>query len=321
MKMDLAAVVGALLVLCGGHVLAQDEVAPDVEAAYSSAQIAIAERDCAGAVRHLRQVLAVHPDRWEAHRDSASCFMKLDVPHEALLHYREWLRIRPGEEMAAAGVTAAETRARILEQHRETRQREREAALRRRPEPPALADVAREHGRSRPVPDVPVYVLNGIGQPVKESAPAVPHEAPVFLLDSMRHRAEEVLRPRMEAVAPEARQLALAQTRYAQACVGRTTTKVIDGIREGQSVEFTSRGRRRGPEPAVKERAWVERYQATETTANEETVDCRSLSASIDVLASRVGTALAGTEARLASPAVYPGIRDEVYARLQAELW
>ena len=143
----------------------------------------------------------------------------------------------------------------------------------------------------------------------------------MFLLDSMRQRADDVLRPRMEGVAPEARQLALAQIRYAQACAGQTTTKVIDGIREGRSVELISRGHRRAAEPAVKERAWVERVQATETTANEETVDCRSLSASIDVLASRVGAALAGTEALLASPAVYPGIRDEVYARLQAELW
>ena len=321
MRTVIALLGGTLVVLAGGQAMAHGEGSDPASVAYGEAQLALGERDCGRAVRHLRQVLVLQPDRWDVHRLAADCLMKLDRPVEALTHYREWLRARPEDAAAAAGARAAEERQRADDERRDARDREREIVERKRTQP-SLASLAREQGGRKTTASTRTYVLNGTGAMVTTEGPA-PDWAPASVLDTMRQRAEFVLRPAMSSIAIQAKQLAVARRRYTDACAGKTRSTTTDGVRQGRGagvagpVDVGSGGGR-----IWSEWAWVEQWRARDTQRNEETVECRTIASDIDRLSENVGAVLDGCEQALAEhPAVYRGIREDVFSRLAGELW
>jgi hypothetical protein len=304
-------------VLFVGQGVAQTEATGGADLAFSEAQYAIAQKDCQAALGHLREVIALAPERADVQRLAGDCALKLDRPEEALGHYREWARLRPGDDDAAAAVERADARRKEVEERREARQRERDS-VKRVTAQPSLAEAARARARDRAKSTAPLYTLVGPSDLTSSEVPAPSGEKRVFLLDTMRERAEAVLRPAMTASAADARQLTAARRRYADACVGKTASSVTEGVREGRGVGVSggAGGGRWG------EWAWAERWRAQETRVNEETVECRTLASDIARLSDKVSAVLAGCETELArSPAVYRGVREEVFARLEGELW
>jgi hypothetical protein len=326
MSRGIATVVGALVVLAGGQSVAGTEVNLDrLPAEYSlgNAHVAIVERDYERARRHLADVLAAAPDSWEAHRLMGDCLVALGRPGEALPHYREWVHRRPADADAARAVESTIDRVRKLEDQRQARERERAAALRAHTDTPPLGTLSRVRASS--ASRAPVYVLHGEPGFADTSAPKVPAESAPGLLESMRQRAEWVMRPGMEAVASEARQLQQVRRQYDDACLGRTTATTQDGVRSGHAVTVSGSHNpntgREGPR-RWSETSWVERWRTVDTTRNEETPQCRALASDIAAYSSAVSGVLAGFESVLASPpSVYPGIREEVFYRLVGELW
>lgn len=310
---------GTFAVLFAGQAVAQTEATGGVEQAYSEAQSALAQKDCPRALVHLRAVLAAAPDRANVHSLAGDCLMKMDRPADALGHYREWARLRPDEGDARAAALRAEARQSALEERREARRREKET-VKHVAVKPSLATVARERSRDRSKSAAPLYTIIEAGELVP-SEPAAPGDKRIFLLDSMRERANAVLRPAMTASSREAQQLQVARRRYDDACRGKTSTSRTEGLRAGRAagarVELGGDHRR-----TWSEWAWLERWQAEETRAHEQTVECRTMASDIARLTQAVSDVLAGCEAELSrAPAVYRGIREEVFARLQAELW
>jgi len=68
--------------------------------------------------------------------------------------------------------------------------------------------------------------------------------------------------------------------------------------------------------------SWSGRWRGYSTLENEDTPTCRAIASDIRDLASRAAAAMDGMDDELASPpSVYPGISEEVFARLVQELW
>jgi tetratricopeptide (TPR) repeat protein len=311
-------------VLTGGQRVARAEgTAPDpAAAAWGEAQLAIGEKECPRAVVHLRQVLVHQPDRWEAHQLAAECLLKLGRNAEALQHYREWARLRPQDEAAAAGIQEATARQRALDERREARERERDS-VKKIVTKPSLAALAREQGHKTPA-SARTFVLNGTGGMVETSSAANAADGAASLLDSMRQRAESILRPSMSAIAADARQLTVVRQRYTDACQGKVTSTVADGVRHGRGVGVsgTIDPARGGDTRTWSEWSWVEEWRSQQTQRNEETVECRTIASDIDRLSGKVAAVLDGSAREMdRHPAVYRGIREEVFTRLAGELW
>ena len=284
----------AVAVLFAGQGVAQTEATAEIQVALSEAHYAIGRRDCPRAVKHLSIVLAASPERVDAHRLAGDCLMKMDQPVDALPHYREWARLQPGDAEASAAVERAAARERAIEERRAAREREKET-VKRALTKPSLGAVARRSKATGP------YTVAADGE-ATASELASASQKRVVMLDNMRERAETVLRPAMAASTDDARQLDLARRRLAEACRDKASANAADGV----------------------PRTWSEWAQTRRWRADvqEPTEECRTLAADIARLTRTIGSALAGCEAELSKPPlVYRNIREEVFTRLQAELW
>jgi tetratricopeptide repeat protein len=281
--------------LCGavlfvGQAVAAAEGTSAGELAYAEAQSAIAMKDCPAAVGHLKKVLATWPARADVHQQAGDCLMKLDRPVDALEHYREWARLEPADADAQAAVDRASGRQRQIETRIETREREREN-VRRITHRPSLADVARSRER-----------VKAAAVDVGETAPsdlAAASAKRTSVIDAMRTRAEAVLRPAMRSAAIDARALIAARRRRAATCAGTA------------------------PEPEAGNRwaAWTSAHAAADTPS-EDSADCHALAGDIARLSQKVAGVLSACEAEMAKPpVVYRAVREEVFARLEPELW
>ena len=295
------AVVWVLAVLAAGGT--PPEAPSSVDLLFSQIQYSIGQQDWRTVTAHARAILAEQPDRWDMHRLAGESLMRLGRPAEALAHYGEWARLQPEDAEAASAVQQATDRQRAIDDRLEARERER-AAARRTITKPSLAQAARERGKERA---------------------SVPAEAsgPTHGLEGMRDRAESILRPAMVATTADARSLVAARRRYAETCEGKSTvSRASDGLREGRA--RTVRGRigfgREGTGRSWSDWTWVEerRVPATELRSAE----CEALAAEVDRRADAVAESLGRTETGLTQPpAVYRGIREEVFDRLATELW
>jgi tetratricopeptide repeat protein len=303
---------------------------PQAATAFSRAQLAIAGHDCDAAIRYLAEAVAIAPDYWEAHRSLGECFLTLNQPDQARPHLEESLRLNPSDAATQSTLRRALEleKAHAADDALAGQLRHKSAAARPAPpsgrQPRPLGDFA----RTRPSPGAKAesYVLTG-SPGETQSAALVQEEqaAPKSTLDSMRDRAASIFRPRMAAIAPAVRDLMAARRRYRDACWRKTTTTTTEGQVTGYA-ETSGRilDRSGGFEIGryTSETNWTGRMTSLTTLANEETPTCRAIASDIRSLAPRVAGAMDGADTELASPpSVYPGIREEVFARLAAELW
>jgi hypothetical protein len=255
---------------------------------WARAQFALSQRDCASVVKYLEELLVADPARVEARSPAADCLMKLGRPAEALSHYQEWAKARPGDPGAAAGVAAAQA------------ELARRAATDRRdptPQPtptPSLVQLAQRTARTRQGEPARSYTLTGKPGPVVEPSPGETKRAS----DPMRERADAILRPRMQAVAQAASELRAGKVMHEKLCTGKPPPRP-----EGN--------------PHTEEE-----WEAHLWSQLSDRVDCNQLAASIAHYQSIVDRALVGVDRELAQPpSVYPGVAAEVRAQLEEELW
>jgi hypothetical protein len=266
---------------------------------WARAQLALGERDCAVAVKQLEVLIDLDPGRIEARPLIGECLMKLRRPADALKHYKEWAKARPDDPAARDAVAAAERElARARDEHL--------AYIVATPaptRPPSLAAMARDivasarQGQPNDVPAVSsdhYAVVRKNGRLVRvEIAPELTRAE----IETMRSRAESVLKPRMKAVADAARELSAGRRLYDRLCTNKQPAAVF------------------GDAPPTTTDEWESRVLARQA----QSVDCDTLPASIAAQQKVVDGAFSGVDQELS--AVHPDIRAEVRARLEVELW
>lgn len=282
---------------------------------YSRGLAALGEHSCDAAVEHWMQAVKLDPDYWEAHREIAQCRLKQGQPADAVVHLNEALRVRPGAKDLEALQADATQRAAYVARFTPaplptTSASSASATLGPAPSSASgevsLGDLARKKG-AKPSGSK-TYTLGVSEGGGGSEASQAEREAPVSLLDSMRKRAEEVLRPRMSAVAASVKTFKAGLRRYEDACAGKTTVKRID---PEEADHYRSEAR------------WNDYWGGMVVVVhNEETPECRALASDVDAAADHIVGSMAGADNELAMPpSVYPGIREEVFSRLADELW
>jgi tetratricopeptide repeat protein len=314
--------------MLAAHAFAVDY--PDqATSAFARAQVAIAEHDCEAAIRFLTEAIGAAPGYWEAHRSMGECLLKLNRPGEARKHLEESLRLN-----ASDSVTQGMLRRAIELEKAHAEDDALAARLRQqivvRPSQPAIKQPRPlgDSARNRPSPGAKAasYVLTGSPDDARSAASIeAERAAPKTLLDSMRDRANSIFRPRMAAVAPAVKAFLVADRRYRDSCRGKTTTSRNEGEVTGSTLTSGSILDRTGQYEIGRfngESSWSGRWQGYSTLKNEDTAACRTIASDMSSLAARVASAMDGVDTELASPpSVYPGIREEVFAKLAQELW
>jgi hypothetical protein len=273
--------------------------------AYSELQVSLVERDWRAVIGHARVILAVQPERWDMHRLAGDAFMKLDSPIEAAVHFREWVRLQPDDALAAAALQQTVDRQRAIDDQRGARERDRET-VRRLTYKPSLAALARERAREKTAAIATVEL--GAGRD----------------LEPMRERALAAMRPVMQAAAGDARRLEAARQRYAEACESQgTVSRSTDALREGRQRSVRARMdlAQDGAGRSWADWTWVQERRLPPSTEGQS-AECRALAGDVNRFANVVDGALGRSEDALAKPpAVYRGVREEVFTRLADELW
>jgi Tetratricopeptide repeat len=302
---------------------------------YARGLMAQAQGHCDDAVDFWGKAVRLDPDFWEAHREIAQCELKQGHHAQAAEHLREALRVRPQAAGLEDLLARADEGAASVAKASSTRTPQAPVARSTPPPEPSLADLARKKGAK---PDAgKVYVLTGSSSgdsPAQAQEREAERQAPMSLLDSMRARAEQVLRPRMSSVAKPVKDFDAAYQHYMDACAGKTTVRKASGATTGTTGTIGSaqgtwvRDDARGTwslEDAGHYRSesrWNEYWDGVTVLRNEDTPECRVIYSDLESLAAHVLGAMAGADNELASPpSVYPGIREEVFGRLADELW
>jgi tetratricopeptide (TPR) repeat protein len=301
---------------------AQQSAQREAEAHYGRAQYYLALRDLPKAIESLREALKASPGHRAALSDLLDCLTRQGDFTTALRYAEDWLAVNPGDGDIAArrAVLAAKAPPAPATPAASPRPASRST------QPVSLADYAKEKGTGvKAPPKGQVIELYGeASEGGGGEVPAVPDDAPRTTLDSMRQRAEKVFRARMEPIASDVRQFKASVRRFEDACLGKYQVSDIEGSTQGSG----------GTTGAVKTRSgrivgyfnsqssWEERFSGISVRSNMDTPECRLLESDIRNLAARLAAAMKGVDTELAMPpSVYPGIREEVFRQLAAELW
>lgn len=302
--MWMAGPVVALLVVLAGREPARPAAAQE---AYGRAQLAIGGRDWDLALSFLSTAIAADATFWEAHKAAGDCLLVLKRPSEAKASFERWAALRPTDKAAQPLIEQATREAEAAAAQPATRS---QGATTRAPSPlaePSLGELlSRARLNSRPTEKGHVFELSSSSG--ASSIEPIPTDAPVGLLDELRKRADSIFRPRMTAVAQSAKNLKAQERRWEEGCHGKTTSG------EGQGTITSARpsgGRTKTGDVSV-----------STSYSNEDMPECLNIKSDIARLSAEMRRALDGVDKELGMPpAVYPGIREEVFAKLMRELW
>jgi hypothetical protein len=274
---------------------------------FKSAEFAMSEHRWNDALVLAEHLLKQAPNAWQGHKIAGEALMQLDRPREAVPHLKRWAELQPDNPRAAQSASLAEKKvAGTFKAAGEaagglgSSSGGSSAGTNRTPPAPSLGEVARQ--RAETADKAPGAAKPGAAP--AEPAP-LPTDVDEVTLDTMRKRADKVLRPRMGAVATSMKQL-------------RSTSRLFRGQCHKQQLGLAGR------EILTygSEAAWVQNWSVPENVAFDTSPQCVTLASDIKGLTAKVAGALRGVDRQLAvAPAVYPAVKEEVFGKLAQELW
>lgn len=283
---------------------------------------AMAYKDYAQAAPLWRELTTLEPQDARARVELGRCLLRLDQPHEALHALEEAVALEPGVREGAVLLSEARRIASVTPESPSPSASPRAKAERISSAEPSLAEIARRAGRKTGTGRTYELVEGSAAGSEPAVSPDLAAEeagAPRTLLDSMRQRAERVLRPRMASAAPAIHQFQQSWQEYMDACYQKTTTTFTRSDGSTGTVVRSAAGQ---PGSYGSEAQWDRYWTSATTHRNEDTPECQGLAGRINNLASSLMAMMDGADRELAMPpSVYPGVREEVFDRLADELW
>lgn len=321
MRVGTFAAVGAVAFLVIGN-----HVAPwEPPASYSRGVAALAMKQLEDAEKWLSRAIEEDPGFWRAYRDLGECLLRGERPREAVEVLERAVDLEPRDERTQALLSDARSELSSLPNDEDDVPPAVAVEAVQTPMPTRpLGDFAR-----RPPPDGPArtYVITGSpGAAEQETVAGDTEPVSGSGLDQMRRHAETIYRPRMARAAADVGSLRNTRRQYRDACLG-TTTEVIAGRSRGYGESsgdvYDDRYSRRRPVATFNSTTeWVEDWDAVRVSKNSETPTCLRIASDFEAALQRIEGEMSGVAQELkAPPSVYPGIANEVYAALKAELW
>jgi hypothetical protein len=270
-----------------------------------SAEFAMSEHRWSDALVLAEHLLKQAPGAWQGHKIAGEALMQLDRAREAVPHLKRWAELQPDDPRAAQNASLAEKKA--AGTFRATGDATggippasgSSAGTSRTPPAPSLGELARQ--RAETADKAPGAAKPGAGAPEAVPTPL----ADEGQVDTMRKRADKVLRPRMGAVSTSMKQLRASSRLFRSQC-----HKQQLGLAGRESLTYGN------------ESSWLQSWAMPEGVAFDTSPQCVTLASDLKGLLAKVSGALRGVDRQLAAPpAVDPAVREEVFGKLAQELW